>query len=287
MEGYLTENNISVKVYNKNPFDFLSYVENDSIHCCIFQQDEIDDLMVEEIYRKMKKGGLVLVFTNTKRIHTIGTLFTNNKFIVRDCIAWINPNAQSTSFGVKHILKNSNCGESPELEVPKGNDNSYSRILEGKRTLKLRNCFLPILVIQKPIIGVKTLVHNQLMNGCGLMNETRVIGGNLSSNIVTTDFEAGYDKYFMITRPPYPHRDYITSTVKVIYHLLNTFTHNGNKILDMTLEGGAGLYASLMLKRDYIGNEFNKANYKKIMDTCDDFIKEIPKMKDRYVLDFY
>lgn len=272
MEEYCEENDIDVRMYNKSPFDFLSFVENDSIHCCLLQSDEIDDLYCEELYRKMKRGGTILVFTNTKKIHTVGTMFCNNKFIVRDVLAWVNPSAQATSFGLKHILKSNQIEEHKEIS--------------GKRTLKLRNCFLPIMLIQKPIMGVKTLVHNQITNGCGLMNETRTVGGNLSSNIINSDFNDGYDKHFLIPRPLYPHSEYVDSYVKVINHLLNTFTHKGNTILDMTMNDGAGLYSSLILRRNYIGNEFSKDKYKKIKEKLDDFVKDIPKMRSRFYLEF-
>jgi hypothetical protein len=126
------------------------------------------------------------------------------------------------------------------------------------RTMRLRACYIPIVLAQRPTC--KTLVKNQLENGCGLMNPSRVASGVLSSNCITTDFtDTQYDQAFLLRSVPnsrlvdaQPDPLY-----RIMHHLLETFTHHGNVIVDPQACDGAVMCAAISLGRSYVGSEDN------------------------------
>jgi len=130
--------------------------------------------------------------------------------------------------------------------------------LAGMRTMRLRTCYIPVVLAQRPTGS--TLVMNQLDNACGLMNPTRVASGALSANVMTTDFTGSqYDQAFLLRSAP---NSRLIDTqpdplYRIMHHLLETFTHADGLIVDPEAGYGATLCAAVSLGRLYVGNELD------------------------------
>ena len=204
-----------------------------------------------EVFRTLKEGGLCLTFSTTRKLYKTCRDLEEAGFVIRDVIAWVNPGVPSSSFGMTHLITRSQ-GLS-ELEK----DRAMQDIAK-LRTMRLRSCYVPIVLAQRPTS--KTLVMSQIENGCGLMNPTRVASGALSSNCVTTDFtDTQYDQAFLLRSVPnsrlvdaQPDAMY-----RIMHHLIETFTHPGNTIVDPQACDGAVICAAISLGRSYVGSEDN------------------------------
>jgi len=224
---------------------FLASIPDDHAQCVIHNND------FGEVFRILRPGGVCLSFSTTK---TLSSLFHNLEeagFIIRDVIAWVNPSIPASSFGMSHLIARSQ--DLAELEK-----DAAMKDLAGLRTLRLRTCYTPIVLAQRPTN--KTLVINQLDNNCGLMNPTRLASGELTANCMTTDFTGSqYDQAFLLRSAP--HSRLIDTEpdpmYRILYHLLETFTHPGCVIVDPEAGDGGTLCAAISLNRTYMGSEKN------------------------------
>ena len=202
-----------------------------------------------EAFRILKEGGVCIAFSTTRSLSTTFKELESAGFVIRDVIAWVNPSIPSSSFGMSHLISRSQNLEELEKEAA-------VKDLEGLRTMRLRTCYTPIVIAQRPTS--KTLVMNQLDNGCGLMNPTRVASGALSSNCMTTDFtHTEYDQAFLLRSAP---NSRVIDTqpdplYRIMHHLLETFTHADGLIVDPQAGNGATMCAAVSLSRSYLGNE--------------------------------
>lgn len=274
MEAYTKSEGIEVKLTNKNQLSFLEKVRAESVQTVFVRHDDVSDITATLIERALKRGGLCLVPATPKTLYECISNFDKANMDVKDIIAWVNPEVQSTSFGCEYLVKKAK-------DIPDEDKEATIDRLKGMRTMKLRTCFTPIIIFQKSINIFKTLVHNQTVHNCGLMNTTRTASGALASNVITTDFIDGYNRAFLISRAPFvpPNEMGRTPFMRVLYHLLNTFTHEGSTILDVSAGKGECLYAALLLKRHYLGNEARRDRYKELKGSLDGFVATIPKDK--------
>lgn len=233
---------------NDEIFKFLAGVPDESAHLVVLQRGDIADAVVCEAFRVLVPGGLVLAFTATSVLATASNTLVSAGFRIRDTLAWIRPNVQSTSFGLGHVVRNSDAYESRRAEILER--------LSGKRTLRLRNAFVPIVLAQRPYQG--TLIGNQLAHDAGMMNETRNAAGLLLPNVLVTAFgdEASYDHAFLVARPP--HTSVGEELQRLLYHLFATFTHDGATIVDPAADTGASWAAAMLLGRRFLGNEHRR-----------------------------
>jgi len=207
----------------------------------------------DEAYRVLTPGGLCLAFSTTKSLSSCFRSLESAGFLIKDVIAWVNPSIPSSSFGMSHLVSRSQ--DLAELEKE-----AALKDLAGMRTMRLRTCYIPVVLAQRPTGS--TLVMNQLDNACGLMNPTRVASGALSANCMTTDFTGSlYDQAFLLRSAPNSrvidtHPDPL---YRIMYHLLETFTHPGGVIVDPQAGNGATMCAAISLGRSYIGNEEDPA----------------------------
>lgn len=278
MDTFIKTNKIQFDFRNDNQLDFLNNITSESIETAILDHKEVSDIVCQLIEKSLKKGGICMCIATTKTLNDVINEFSKVGMMVKDIIAWVNPAIQATSFGCNYLVKKSK-------DIPESEKDKIIEELKDKRTAKLRNCFIPIVILQKPIETFKTLVHNQLTNNCGLINNTRTASGVLSSNVITTEFIDNYSKAFLIHRTPFKPPDDIfrSPMTRVMFHLLDTFTHEDSTILDVATDDGALLYASLTLRRNYIGNEILKSKYNTVKDTLDQFIMTIPDNKNLFI----
>jgi len=229
----------------KNPSQFLADIPDARAQCVVAKSNNY----FPESFRILRPGGVCLAFSATK---TLSETFKNLEeagFVIKDVIAWVNPSIPSSSFGMSHLIERSKDLQETEKE-------EATKDLLGLRTMRLRTCYQPIVLAQRPTN--KTLVVNQIENGCGLMNPTRLASGELSANCMTTDFSGSlYDQAFLLRSAP---NSRLIDTqpdplYRIVYHLLETFTHPGSVIVDPEAGDGAVLCAAVTLNRLYLGNE--------------------------------
>ena len=203
----------------------------------------------DEAFRILKEGGVCISFSTTRTLNTTFRNLESAGFVIRDVIAWVNPSIPASSFGMSHLISRSKNLQELEKEAA-------LKDLEGMRTMRLRICYTPIVIAQRPTN--KTLVVNQIENACGLMNPTRVASGALSANVMTTDFTGTqYDQAFLLRSAP---NSRVIDTqpdplYRIMHHLLETFTHADGLIVDPEAGYGATLCAAVSLGRSYIGTE--------------------------------
>jgi len=226
---------------------FLESLPDMHAHCVVMRNNS----SLPEAFRVLKQGGVCLAFSTTRTLHTMFRNLEDAGFIIRDVIAWVNPWISSSSFGMSHLITRSQDLNKLEKE-------EAMKDLAGLRTMRLRTCYTPIVLAQRPTFN--TLVNNQIENECGLMNPTRVASGALSSNCMTTDFsDSLYDQAFLLRSAP---NSRVIDTqpdplYRIMHHLLETFTHPQNIIVDPQAGDGAVMCAAISLGRKYEGSEDN------------------------------
>jgi site-specific DNA-methyltransferase (adenine-specific) len=226
---------------------FLESLPDKHAHCVVMR----NNLYLPEAFRILRHGGVCLAFSTTRTLSATFRSLEDAGFIIRDVIAWVNPSIPSSSFGMSHLITRSQ--DLTELEKEEA-----MKDMAGLRTMRLRTCYTPIVLAQRPTCN--TLVNNQIENECGLMNPTRVASGALSSNCMTTDFsDSLYDQAFLLRSAPFSR---VIDTqpdplYRIMHHLLETFTHAGNIVVDPQAGDGAVMCAAISLGREYEGSEDN------------------------------
>lgn len=279
---YFKDRGLKSRFFNKTPLEFLEKIADKSAHIVLIHYNEVDTNTAYHIRRVLKAGGLCFVLATTKTVYTCGKDLHENGLPIKDICAWVNPSIQSTSFGMKYIIEHSkDLDEEQKKETMKE--------FEGLRTMKLRNCYTPILICQKAIESMHNLVYNQKKHNCGLMNATRNAYGNLSSNVMTTDFIDGYDVPFLIGRVKgsIGTEFYNDQKLRLYYHLLKTFSHKDNVIVDCCMDRGSALYSCMLLgDRHYYGNEYLKEKYMKVLKKAEEVKGLLPEFKDKFMVAF-
>jgi site-specific DNA-methyltransferase (adenine-specific) len=239
----------SISLDEHSAYEYLTTLPDESAQCVVLRECVYTRLY--ESLRILRPGGVCLVFSTTKTLNTTFKNLEEAGFIIRDVIAWVNPSVPASSFGMSHLIARSQDLEEMEKEAA-------MKDMEGLRTMRLRTCFTPIVLAQRPT--AKTLVNNQIDNGCGLMNPTRVASGALSANCMTTDFTGSlYDQAFLLRSAP---NSRLIDTqpdplYRIMHHLLETFTHPGNVVVDPQACDGASMCAAISLGRSFLGSEDN------------------------------
>jgi len=282
---FFKERGLKCKIYNKTPLEVLEMQKDISAHIIFMNYNDMDDNVAYHIHRILKPGGLCFIESNTKNIFNSVKDLYRYGMTIKDMCAWIRPDIQSTSFGMKYIIEHSKDLTDEEKKCT-------LEQFKGLRTVKLRNCIQPIIICQKNIEPMRNLVYNQKKHQTGLMNTTHNSFGNLSSNVMTTEFIDGYDIPFLIPRVKtkkcdFQNEFYEDGLLRIYYHLLKTFSHENNKIIDLNTQKGSIMCACMLLGNlNYIGNEYDKEKFNMYQKRTKEFIEYIPPFNEKYLLVF-
>ena len=193
--------------------------------------------VAKEMYRVLKPGGFVAVFSQARLAFAMGSVFDEAGFEIRDMLVW-KYEGQAKAFSQEHFVRKMNlCTEEKEKIV---------RQLAGKKTPQLKPQFEPIILAQKPREG--TFIANWLKHKTGLMSPDQSILGN------------GFPGTILEAKKPQKSKSNAHLTVKpvsVMRQLIRLFTIEGQIVLDPFTGSGTTGVAAVQDNREFIGYEID------------------------------
>ena len=191
----------------------------------------------EEIYRVLKPGGFVAVFSQARLAFAMGAAFDDAGFEIRDMLAW-KYEGQAKAFSQTHFVKKMNIDSLTKEKI--------IREIEGKKTPQLKPQFEPIILAQKPKEG--TFVNNWLKHKTGLMSpDQSILGRGFPGTILEASKPKKAKSVSHITVKP----------VLVMRQLIRLFTVEGQTVLDPFAGSGTTGVAAIRDRREFVGFEID------------------------------
>jgi site-specific DNA-methyltransferase (adenine-specific) len=143
----------------------------------------------QEFIRVLKPGGWLLAFSHPRLYHRFACAVEDAGFHLRDTFIWLYTQNQPKAFSLQHFLK--------EEEQ----DKELIELLKVYKVPKVKSCFEPIIVAQKPPEG--SLLENFKKYKVGLFNTSVKLGKNkfIANVMSTVSIEPNIDKYFLVEKP--------------------------------------------------------------------------------------
>lgn len=190
--------------------------------------------VVENLYRIIKPGGFVLMFSAPRLVHSVMLPLEEAGFELRDQYAWrFTRRAQFKDFSMDHFVK--------KLKDKK----DILKSLGGRKTPQLRPEFESIVCAQKPRDG--TFINNWLKHEVGLIDTTQTLRGTAPSTVMTVEKECKVN-----------HEDHLTSIpLRICEHLIRLFSKEGQVVLDPFAGSGTSCVAAYKSGRHSIGIDIN------------------------------
>ncbi|WP_462137271.1 DNA-methyltransferase [Candidatus Mycalebacterium sp.] len=190
-----------------------------------------------KIYRVLKPGGFVAVFSQARLSYAMGSALDEAGFEIRDMLAW-KYEGQAKAFSQEHFVRKMKISNKRKQEILKE--------IAGKKTPQLKPQFEPIILAQKPRKG--TFVENWISYQTGLMCPDQSFMGN---GFPGTILEApkpkkGTEVGHMTVKP-----------VPVMRQLIRLFTIEGQTVLDPFVGSGTTAVAALQDNRRFMGFEID------------------------------
>ncbi len=210
----------------------------------------------KHLFRVLKPGGFFFSFSSPRLYHRLASAMDDVGFEIRDCFIWLYTQNQPKAMGFNHFIDKMNVEQKVKDKIKKK--------FEGWKTPKVKSCFEPIAMGQKPTNG--PYYKNMINNKVGGINTKIKVGQNMfPANILTVEeMNEVIDKYFLISKPSKKERGYFNNhiTVKPIdlcKHIINLATFNEKAVvLDPFVGSGTTTIAAKELNRKYIGIDINK-----------------------------
>jgi hypothetical protein len=243
---------MGVCIYHTDALILLAAQQDSSASVLLLA--DVDDVTVVHAMRILKPGGIVLMQSHARRLVDHGRMLQDGGLNILDCVAWLNPDATETAFGMTHLAARTVGWTDEEKE-------GSASALRGLKTPNLRKTYVPFLVAQKPV--ERNMPFNQIQHGVGLVTSQHTACGGarrlvVAGNAVSTHWEGSYATTFLLPRLGHPavNQD---AQVRIWHHLLSTFSHAGNVIVDVTGSAAAALACSAIGQREYHGCVGDKA----------------------------
>jgi len=203
----------------------------------------------KKFYRVLKPGGWLFSFSYPRLYHRLASALEDVGFYIRDTFIWLYTQNQPKAFSLTHFLEEK--------------DEYLNELLKVYKVPKVKSCFEPIVVSQKPPEG--TLLENFKKYKVGLFN-TNVRQGvdKFPSNVITTtSINPTIDNYFLIEKPTKQEKGKYNDhpsvkPVKLCKFLIELTTVKNAIVLDPFMGSGTTIIASILAERKYIGIEINQ-----------------------------
>ncbi|MDD9797509.1 MAG: site-specific DNA-methyltransferase [Alphaproteobacteria bacterium] len=193
--------------------------------------------IAREIYRILKPGGFVTIFSQARLSYAVGSVLDEAGFEVRDMLAW-KYEGQAKAFSQEHFVR--------RMKLPQSEKDRIMAEIAGKKTPQLKPQFEPIILAQKPREG--TFVENWLIHQTGLMSpDQSIMGTGFPGTILEAPKPKKSSQIGHMTVKP----------VTVMRQLIRLFTIEGQIVLDPFLGSGTTAIAALQDKRKFIGFEID------------------------------
>ena len=208
----------------------------------------------KELIRVLKPGGWLLAFSHPRLYHRFACAVEDAGFHLRDTFIWLYTQNQPKAFSLQHFLKD---GEE---------DKELIELLKVYKVPKVKSCFEPIIVAQKPPEG--SLLENFKKYKVGLFNTSVKLGDNkFIANVMSTiSIEPNIDKYFLVEKPKKQEKGIYNDhpsvkPVELCKILIELTTLPDAIVFDPFMGSGTTILASILTKRRYIGIEIDKHYY--------------------------
>lgn len=196
-------------------------------------------LIIEQIYRIVKPGGFVLIFTAPRLVHRAMLPLENAGFELRDQYAWrFTRRTQSNPIGNKNFDKDLKSVKQAERK-------EILNSIGGREIPQLRAEFESIVCAQKPREG--TFVNNWIKHEVGLVDTKQTLKGTAPSTVMTV--EKDINDNFNCSLSPKP--------LRICEHLIRLFSKELQVVLDPFLGNGASCVAAYKSRRHSIGIDGN------------------------------
>jgi len=220
-----------------------------------------------EVIRVLKPGGWLLAFSHPRLYHRFACAAEDVGFHLRDTFIWLYTQNQPKAFSLKHFLKSEE------------KDNELLELLRVYKVPKVKSCFEPIIVAQKPPEG--SLIENFKKYRVGLFNTSVRLGDNkFPANVMSIDsIEPNIDKYFLVEKPKKlekgSYNDHPSvKPLSLCKTLIELTTLPDAIVFDPFMGSGTTILASILTNRRYIGVEINEHYYNialKRVEACSGF----------------
>jgi len=208
----------------------------------------------KELIRVLKPGGWLLAFSHPRLYHRFACAAEDAGFHLRDTFIWLYTQNQPKALSLQHFLKN------------EGKDRELMELLKVYKVPKVKSCFEPIIVAQKPPEG--SLLENFKKYKVGLFNTFVKLGDNkFIANVMSTiSIEPNIDKYFLVEKPKKQEKGSYNDhpsvkPVELCKILIELTTLPDAIVFDPFMGSGTTILASILTKRRYIGIEIDKHYY--------------------------
>lgn len=195
--------------------------------------------VVQHLYRIIKPGGFVLMFSAPRLVHSVMLPLEDAGFELRDQYAWrFTRRAQFKAFSMDHFvkkMKDKKAGEKKEI----------LKQLGGRKTPQLRPEFESIVLAQKPREG--TFINNWLKHEVGLVDTSQTLKGTAPSTVMTVEKDLKLNYNCHLTPKP----------LRICEHLIRLFSKKGQVVLDPFLGSGTSCVAAYKSNRHCIGIDIN------------------------------
>jgi site-specific DNA-methyltransferase (adenine-specific) len=207
-----------------------------------------------ELIRVLKPGGWLLAFSHPRLYHRFACAIEDAGFHLRDTFIWLYTQNQPKAFSLQHFLKDEE------------KDKELIELLKVYKVPKVKSCFEPIIVAQKPPEG--SLLENFKKYKVVLFNTSVKLGDNkFLANVMSTEsIEPNIDKYFLVEKPKKQEKGTYNDhpsvkPVELCKILIELTTLPNAIVFDPFMGSGTTILASILTDRRYIGVEIEEHYY--------------------------
>ena len=209
---------------------------------------EFSQRIGKEYFRILKPGGFLISFSQARLYHRMTAGFEDCGFEIRDMLGWTYEGQAKAQTLDRYVDKMGLSDKEKE---------AVKKSMGGRKTPQLKPMIEPMCLAQKPKEG--TFIENWIKYEVGLIDVSMTwndkFPGNLMACPKPTKEEKGFDNDHLTVKP-----------VKLMKHILQIFTKEGDLVLDPFLGSGTTAVAALQTNRRIVGFEINSQYFEIIKE---------------------